>query len=165
MEKKQKGMQAGNIGIQNVEKIALQLACELQLELVEVAMQKESRGKCLCVYLDKDGGLTLDDCEKYHKRLQPLIESVDYDFLEVSSPGIDRPIKTKRDFEKNQGAMVTVKLFASEDGSKLHQGLLHAMDEASIVILMEDGTEKGFLRKNVAVVKPVIELDFDNDEA
>ena len=65
------------------------IANEMGLELVELTLQKESRGKCLCVYVDKEGGLSLDDCEKYHKRLQPLVEDIDYDIMEVSSPGVD----------------------------------------------------------------------------
>ena len=89
-----------------VEERAAKVADALSLELVEVVLQKESRGKCLCIFIDKEGGLSLDDCERYHKQLQPLIEDVDYDFLEVSSPGLDRPIKTLRDFEKNRDALV-----------------------------------------------------------
>lgn len=98
--------------VETVEIRAAAVAQEMALELVEVTLQKESRGKCLCVYLDKEGGLSLDDCERYHKRLQPMLEDVDYDIMEVSSPGMDRPIKTMRDYERNRGAVVEVKLFA-----------------------------------------------------
>ena len=52
----------------------------------------------------REGGIGLDDCEKYHRALQPLVEDVDYDIMEVSSAGMDRPIKTRRDFEKNRDA-------------------------------------------------------------
>ena len=62
--------------VQLVEKLAQKVADEMGLELVEVTLQKESRGKCLCIYVDKDGGLTLDDCEKYHKT--HLLDSVIY---------------------------------------------------------------------------------------
>jgi len=100
---KNKGMgNAKTTSAQAVEERAARVAQALSMELVEVAVQKESRGKCLCIYVDKDGGVSLDDCERYHKQIQPLLEDVDYDFLEVSSPGIDRPIKTMRDFEKNR---------------------------------------------------------------
>ena len=124
--------------------------------------QKESRGKCLCIYVDKDGGVSLDDCERYHKQIQPLLEDVDYDFLEVSSPGIDRPIKTMRDFEKNRGALVEVKLFAALDGSKLYRGLLRDMNADTVVIEDAQGREAAFARKGVAIVKPVIELSDDD---
>ena len=90
---------AGPSAVGEVEKRALVVAGEMGLELVEVTLQKESRGKCLCVYVDKEGGLSLDDCERYHKRLQPMLEDVDYDIMELSCPGADRPVKTRRVFE------------------------------------------------------------------
>ncbi len=149
---------------QAVEQMALALASELHLELVEVTFQKESRGMCLCVYLDKDGGLTLDDCERYHKRIQPMLEDVEYDFLEVSSPGIDRPVETQRDFEKNRDGLVEVRLFKPVEGAKAHTGRLRGMDRETVTIVLEDGKELAFPRKSVAVVKPVIDLAGLDDE-
>ena len=152
--------------VHTVEERAAKVADALSLELVEVVLQKESRGKCLCIYVDKEGGLSLDDCERYHKQLQPLLEDVDYDFLEVSSPGLDRPVKTLRDFEKNRDALVEVKLFAPQQGSKLHQGLLRMMDEETVTIETADATTLTFERKTVAIIKPMIILedeDFNED--
>lgn len=100
---KQGRARRGQSAVGEVERRARAVAEEMNLELVEVTLQKESRGKCLCVYVDKEGGLSLDDCERYHKRLQPMLEDVDYDIMEVSSPGADRPVKTRRDFEKHRG--------------------------------------------------------------
>lgn len=145
--------------VQMVEKLAQKVADEMGLELVEVTLQKESRGKCLCIYVDKDGGLTLDDCEKYHKQVQPLFEDVDYDIMEVSSPGVDRPIKNMRDFERHRGDMVEVKLFAPLNGSKLYQGSLTAMDEASVTITLPDDEAMTFERKAVAIIKPMVDLE------
>jgi len=145
--------------VQMVEKLAQKVADEMGLELVEVTLQKESRGKCLCIYVDKDGGLTLDDCEKYHKQVQPLFEDVDYDIMEVSSPGVDRPIKNMRDFERHHGDMVEVKLFAPLNGSKLYQGCLTAMDEASVTITLPDDEAMTFERKAVAIIKPMVDLE------
>ena len=147
--------------VQAVERIGKPIAVEMNLEWVEATLQKESRGKCLCIYLDKEGGLTLDDCERFHKQIQPLLEDIDYDFLEVSSPGIDRPVKTPRDFAKNRDALVEVKLYAPVDGAKLHRGLLRAMDEKTVTITLEAGGEMQFLRSAVAVIKPVIEMEDD----
>lgn len=144
---------------QMVEQLAQQVADQLGLELVEVTLQKESRGKCLCVYVDKEGGITLDDCEKYHKLLQPMYEDVDYDIMEVSSPGMDRPIKNLRDFERSRGAMVEVKLFAPLNGAKLYQGRLTAMDDTTVTITDAADEAIAFERKAVALIKPVVELD------
>ena len=163
MAKKGNAGSAKATSVHAVEERAAKVADALSLELVEVVLQKESRGKCLCIYVDKEGGLSLDDCERYHKQLQPLIEDVDYDFLEVSSPGLDRPIKTLRDFEKNRDALVEVKLFAPQMGSKLHQGLLKMMDDDTVTI-EADGESLTFERKAVAIIKPVIILD-DEDFA
>lgn len=152
-----------------VEQIAADVARELQMELVEVTLARESRGLCLCVYIDTDTGITLDDCERFHKRIQPLLENVDYDFLEVSSPGADRPIKTIRDFERNAGGQVEVRLFAPLDGCKAFRGALTALDGQTATILTDAG-EKTFELKRVAVIKPVIETDeaafegLENDE-
>ena len=144
--------------VQLVEKLAQKTAGELGLELVEVTLQKESRGKCLCLYVDKEGGITLDDCERFHRQVQPLFEDVDYDIMEVSSPGVDRPIKNMRDFERHRGDNVEVRLFAPLNGSKLYQGSLTAMDEASVTITGAGGEAITFERRNVAIVKPVVEL-------
>ena len=159
-------MKTGKKGasVQAVEKIAQQVALQEQLELVEVTLEKESRGLCLTVYLDKEGGLSLDDCEHYHKAIQPLLDEVEYDFLEVSSPGVDRPIKTQRDFEKNEGALVEVRLYAPVNGVKSAQGALTAFDEEKVTIVTEDGFERAFPRKSVALVKPVILFEDDEEE-
>ena len=159
MEKKPRNTRGAGGSSQMAESIAKPLAEEMGLEWVEVTLQKESRGKCLCLYVDKEGGLTLNDCEQYHKRIQPLLEAIDYDILEVSSPGIDRPVKTQRDFEKNRGGLVEVKLYAPMEGTKLHRGFLQGLDEKSVTILLETGGEKAFPLSAVAVVKPVIEMD------
>ena len=86
------------------------LAQRMGLELVDVCLDKESAGKYLRLYLDKPQGLSLADCESYHRAIQPQLEQYDYDFLEVSSPGVDRPLKTPRDYERHLGDEVEVKL-------------------------------------------------------
>ena len=159
-----KTLRQGGPSGQTAQQIAASVAAEQALELVEVALQKEPQGRTLCIYIDRQGGVTLDDCERFHKAVQPLLETVEYDFLEVSSPGVDRPVKTMRDFEKNRDTLVELKLFAPLDGAKTFMGYLHAMDETSVTLAFADGTQKGFQRKAVAVIKPVIEFN-DDDEA
>ena len=77
MAKSKSARSAKATPVQAVEQRAAAVAGEMGLELVEVTLQKESRGKCLCVFVDKEGGLSLDDCEKYHKKLQPMLEDID----------------------------------------------------------------------------------------
>jgi ribosome maturation factor RimP len=148
--------------LQAAEAIAARVAVEQSLELVEVTLQKMPQGKTLCIYVDCPGGIKLDECERFHKAVQPLLEAVDYDYLEVSSPGVDRPIQTQRDFEKNRGALVEIKLFAPLDGAKIFEGTLCAMDDAQVTLALSGGTEKTFPRKAVAMIRPVIVFE---DEA
>lgn len=159
-------MRQGNPGggsLHAAQAIAAGVAAQQALELVEVALTKGQQGKTLCLYIDKPEGVTLDDCERYHKAVQPLLETVDYDYLEVSSPGVDRPIKTLRDFEKNRGARVEARLFAPVDGVKAYEGALLAMDEESVTIALDTGENKTLARKAVALLKPVIEFEDDEE--
>lgn len=158
VKKGQGGSAAGD-----VQKIAARVAQQLSFELVEATLQKEPDGLALCIYIDKNGGITLDDCERFHKTVQPLLEDVTYDYLEVSSPGADRPVKTQRDFEKHQGEMVEINLYAKLDGVKRFTGTLDAMNDAEVTITAEDGKTHTFLRKTVALIKPVVTLE-DEEE-
>jgi ribosome maturation factor RimP len=138
--------------------IAQSAADRLGMELVEVTLQKEPDGMALCVYIDCVTGVTLDDCERYHKAVQPMFNEIDYDYLEVSSPGADRPVNTRRDFEKRRGDTVEVRLFAKQDGVKQFTGALSDMDEENVSITLPDGQTRTFPRKAVALIKPVIRM-------
>lgn len=153
----------GSGGVQAAEAVAARVAAEQALELVELTLTKAQQGKTLCIYIDKPEGVTLDDCERFHKAVQPLLEAVDYDFLEVSSPGVDRPIKTLRDFQKHRGERVEVRLFAPVDGIKQFEGTLDAMDEASVTVTPDTGVARTLPRKAVALLKPVIVFEDDEE--
>ena len=115
-----------NANMQKIEAVCQRFADKLGYELCDVAIEKEPTGRYLRIYIDIDqeGGVTLDDCEKYHRAVQASLEDFDYDFLEVCSPGIDRPLKTKRDIEKSIGLLVEARLYKPVDGKKSVQGLL-----------------------------------------
>jgi ribosome maturation factor RimP len=149
------------VKIPDVQAVAARTAEQLGFELVEVTLQKEADGLALCVYIDREGGITLDDCERFHKAIQPLLDAVTYDYLEVSSPGADRPIKTQRDAEKHHGDRVEVRLFAKLDGAKLFMGSLDGMDDENVAIVTADGRRLVFPHKAVALVKPVVEIAAD----
>ena len=139
-------------------------AAEMGLEFCDVAMEKEPQGRYLRFYVDKEGGLSLDDCERFHRALQPRAEAIDYDFMEVCSPGLDRPIKTERDIRKAIGQTVSVRLYKAEAGQKQFEGILHAMN-ADSVELEENGSVHVFPRKGVAMVRFVPDLSALNDES
>ncbi len=156
-------MKQGKSQLQAAQEIAAGAALRHGVELVEVTLQQEADGMALCIYIDVEGGVTIDDCERFHKAVQPLLEDIAYDYLEVSSPGADRPVKTQRDFEKRRGDKVEVRLFAKLDGVKQFTGTLDAMDETSVAITGADGETRTFPRKAVALIKPVVE-PIENEE-
>jgi ribosome maturation factor RimP len=135
-----------------------QMAQEMGYELVDAELVKEGPGRYLRIYLDKPGGFTLDDCERFHRAVQPRLEKVDYDFLEVSSPGADRPLKTEQDFARAMGKPIEVRLYRPLDGQKSFQGALTAFDAQALTLQTEAGA-RTLLRKAVALVKPVLVFD------
>lgn len=141
-----------------VEPRCRRLAEEQGLELVDVCLDKEGAGKYLRIYIDKPEGVSLDDCERYHRAIQPQLENYDYDFLEVSSPGVDRPLKKDRDFERAIGQEVEVHLFRAVDGVKLITGNLADFSKDEIVLDTPAG-EKRLSRKACALVKPVVDME------
>ena len=134
------------------------LAQRMGLELVDVCLDKESAGKYLRVYLDKPEGLSLDDCESYHRAIQPQLEQYDYDFLEVSSPGVDRPLKTPRDYERHLGDEVEVKLFKAVNGQKVYTGILAGLDEEKQILLDTPAGRLIFAQNAAATVRPVVDM-------
>ena len=141
-----------------VEPKCRRLADEMGFELVDVALDREPTGKYLRIYIDRPEGISLDDCERFHKAIRPLVESYDYDFMEVSSPGIDRPLKTDRDFERNLGAEVEIHLFRALEGVRELTGTLAGLEGEEIVLDTPEG-EKRIPRKAASLVRPVVDLE------
>ena len=141
-----------------LEAKARALAEQMGYELVDVCMDKEPTGKYLRFYIDKEEGVSLDDCEAFHKAVRTPADSVDFDFMEVSSPGIDRPLKKDRDFERNLGCEIEVKLFKPIDGTKVITGVLAGLEEGNIVIDTGDGSML-VPRKAAALVRPVVDME------
>lgn len=129
---------------------------------MDVELVKESTGRFLRFYIDKPGGVSIDDCEIFHRRIQPMMEFIDYDYMEVSSPGADRPLKKPEDFERAEGAQVEVRLYSPRDGQKVFRGELAGLEDGVVVIRDAAGERQAFELKATALVKPVI--DFDEDD-
>lgn len=138
---------------------AQKISAQLGYILIDVELVKESTGRFLRFYIDKEGGISLSDCEAFHKKIQPLMEKVDYDYMEVSSPGADRPLKTAADFERARGEMVEVKLYRPINGIKAMSGALEGLIDGKVVIEGPDGEQISLDQKLVALVKPLIEFD------
>ncbi len=140
---------------------AQKLADEMGYELVDVELVKEPAGRFLRFYVEKGEGVTLDELEAYHRRIQPAVDRVDFDYMEVSSPGADRPLKTERDFERAQGMTVELHTYRPVNGAKKFHGELRGLEDGNVV-LVSGGEELAFPRREVSMVRPYI--DFDEDD-
>jgi ribosome maturation factor RimP len=132
------------------------------MELVDVEFVKEGANWYLRVYLDKDTGIELDDCEKISRIISELLDREDpiaqaY-FLEVSSPGLDRPLKKEKDFHKHFGQKVVVNTYSSFDGKKQHQGKLGLYNQNNLKLTVENGREIEIPWNIISQVK----LDWEN---
>lgn len=119
------------------EKIVEELLIGTDLELVAVEYVKE-RDWYLRVFIDKEGGIEIDDCQELSRRLEEVLDAKDLIptsyMLEVSSPGLDRELKTAKDFQREQGKSVDISLFAPLNGTKLITGELKGYDAKSITV-------------------------------
>ena len=135
-------------------------SAQLGYILVDVELVHEMTGRFLRFYIDSEseGGVSLDDCEKFHRAVQPLVEDLDYDYMEVSSPGADRPLKTEADYDKAVGTQIELKLYKPIAGIKVFRGELQGMKDGVVTIVGEDGVENEIELKQVALAKPHIEF-------
>ena len=127
------------MSVREAEKIAQRIADEQNVELVDVELVKEPTGHFLRFFIEKPDGISLNELEAYHRRIQPLVENVEYDFMEVSSPGADRPLKSERDFERAEGLEVELKTYRPVNGAKQFRGGLIGLRDGMIEIETGDG--------------------------
>lgn len=123
---------------QSVEAIAQPLAQEMGYEYVDTEYAKEGRDWMLTICIDKPGGVQIEDCEVYSKALEPLLDEKDpipdaYTLV-VSSPGLDRPLRNLRDFERSRGLPIDVRLYKPFMGSKEFTGPLVDFTQDSVTI-------------------------------
>ena len=107
----------------------------------------EVNGENLTVFIETEAGVDLDTCERFHNAIMEPIDELDPSFgaaytLNVSSPGLDRPFKTVRDFERNLGKEVEIKLYAPLKGKKFLEGVLTVFNEHSVTVLIGNAEEK-----------------------
>jgi ribosome maturation factor RimP len=144
-------------------KLAEPLIAENGLELIDVEYVKEGAEWYLRLFLDKDGdeGVDLDDCELISRKLSDVLEIEDpitqaYR-LEVSSPGIERPLKRTKDFQRFQGEKVQIKTFSEVEGKKQFVGILGETTEETVTLDV-DGTMIGIPRKKISKANLVWEF-------
>lgn len=136
-------------------------------ELVEVEFVKEGKNWFLRVFIDKAEGIDLEDCALVSERLSDALDAMNPDpipqayFLEVSSPGAERPLKKESDYEKALGAYIHVSFYQSVDGEKQYEGFLQSFDDEQLVLKIRIKTrekEMTFDRKNIAHARLAVQF-------
>ncbi|NYB74376.1 MULTISPECIES: ribosome maturation factor RimP [Sedimentibacter] len=144
----------------STRKIVNEIVHNTDIELVDIEYVKEGPFKYLRIFIDKPGGITVDDTADISRALNKKLDEIDLIkeqyFLEVSSPGVERPFKTDADYQKNIGETVEAKLFKPLDGKKAIKGKLIEKNEDGVVI--QDGEEIIAIEiKDISKINKVIE--------
>ena len=138
------------------ENLFLPITQKHGFELVDVEYVKEAGSWYLRVYIDKEGGVTIDDCQNVSRAFNEILDRENYIddqyIFEVSSPGLTRPLKKEKDYEKSIGRMIEIKLFSPVDKSKEYSGVLKEYDKGTVTISIDDVT-KTFDRSNLAMIR------------
>jgi len=141
---------------QKTEEILQPIVERYGFELVDVEYVKEGSNYYLRAYIDKEGGIFVNDCEMVHRELSDILDEKDYVegsyILEVSSPGLGRPLKKEKDFKRSIGKEVEVRTFKKIDRKKEFRGVLTAYDENTVTILPDGEEEIVFERNDIAII-------------
>lgn len=149
--------------IENVTRIAEPIVSSLGYDVLDIEYGKQPAGFFLTVTIDKEGGgINLDDCEKVHRAIDEPLDTLDELFpegyhLNVSSPGLDRPLKNEKDFKRNLNKEIEIKFYKPENGRKTVTGKLVSYTDKDLVIETAEGKET-VDKKITANITPVIDL-------
>ena len=129
--------------------------------MVDTEFVKEGGNYYLRVYIDKPGGINIDDCELISRALSDKLDEEDYIeeayILEVSSPGLGRPLKKEKDYQRALGEEIEIKLYKAMDKVKEFQGILKSYDDETVTI-EENGNDITFEKKNIAIIRLAIDF-------
>ncbi len=146
---------------QRCEALVQPILDEHQYELWDVEYVKEGSNYYLRVYADKEGGITIDDCVTISRALEAKLDEEDFIeeayILEVSSPGLGRPLRRERDFEKSLGAEVEVKLYKAWNGEKEFTGILKSYTKDTVLLVLDE-EEHEFQKNEIALIRLAIDL-------
>ena len=147
---------------QKTEALLTPMMEEYGFELVDVEYVKEGGSDYLRAYIDKPGGITIDDCETVSRRLSDLLDEKDFIpgayVLEVSSPGLGRPLKKEKDYARSIGKEVEIHTFRAVEHEKSFTGILTAYDKDSVTIALSEEETLKLDRSNLALIR--LALDF-----
>ena len=152
-------MSKASVSEAKTESLILPILERLEFELVDVEYVKEGSIYYLRAYIDKEGGITVNDCELVAREMNDLLDAEDfipdsYTF-EVSSPGLGRPLKKEKDYVRNMGKEVEIRTYRAINRSKEFYGLLTAYDNDSVTI-DADGEEMCFPKAEIALIRQAV---------
>ena len=142
--------------------IAKPEAEKMGFDLVDAEYKKEGQGMFLRLFIDRKGGISIDDCEAFSKVIDPILDEklkCDADFFEVSSPGLTRPLDDISDYIRYEGEKIDISLFkADETGSKKFTGIIVSALDDTVVFKKEDDTEVKLALSDIS--KAIRHIDF-----
>ena len=145
-----------------VEELVTPIAEEMGYEIVDVEYLKKYNGMNLTIFITKEGGINIEDCEAFSRAIDDPLEELNPTndesyILNVSSPGLDRPLKNEKDFKRNMGTEIEVKFYAQIDGKKRVEGILHD-DSADTITLKINDTLSTFELNKISQILPIIKF-------
>jgi len=147
-----------------LEELTAPVVESLGYELTDLTFEKQGKDWCLTLFIDSENGISLDDCETVSRQISELLDETDpieqsY-FLEVSSPGMDRPLKKEKHFLSNLDKKIAVHLFAPLDGKKDIEGVLKSYTAAQLTLELETGEMLTLENSKIAKANRLDELNF-----
>ena len=116
----------------------------------------------LRLYIDKEGGITVNDCEAVAREMNEILDREDFVedsyVFEVSSPGLGRPLKKEKDYVRNMGKEIEIRTYRAIDRCKEFTGILKAYDDTSVTIADENDKETTFLKTDIALIRQAIDF-------
>lgn len=147
--------------IERTANIAAPFAEALGLYVWDVEFEKEGGSYVLTIYIDGENGVSIDDCESVSRSVDPVLDEQDYIDCQytlcVSSPGLERKLRTPEHFRKMSGQKIEVRLFSPEYNSKIHVGILKNFNDGDVTIENSDGCFT-FAKNNISVCKQYFEI-------
>ncbi len=142
---------------QRTEELITPIVDREGFELVDVEYVKEGADWYLRAYIDKEGGITVNDCELVAREMNEILDREDYIeesyIFEVSSPGLGRPLKKEKDYVRAMGKELEIRTYRMINHEKEFYGILKAYDDASVTVETEDGEEIVFEKKDIALIR------------
>ena len=139
------------------EELITPILDRMNFELVDVEYVKEGGTWYLRAYIDKEGGITVNDCEAVAREMNEILDREDFVedsyVFEVSSPGLGRPLKKEKDYIRSMGKEVEIRTYRAINREKEFYGILSAYDENAVTIKTEDGTEMTFEKSDIALIR------------